>query len=1087
LGSGVEVTQLKAQDLTSVQSRYTHYYKAGDVALPKREYKRSGLHKLQPYVVEEVKRDRLHLRDLSGNSLSVDPIKFRLSVYTKETVEIAVGDRLRWTLNSPDFGRRNGQEFVVTGIEGSEATIEYKDGSRSRINLYQPLHLDYALVSTTYSSQGKTAERVLISAAADPTVSAQSFYVAISRARSGLQIYAEDKELLLELAQSRKAKENPLELRRQQVGERVAAEPVLRASPIVEQKEFDATPTQEQVLPAIFDYGKQQAVQTALTSQALLTLTESLNHLPEATKTEQNQEDLTNKLSQLQVQSASRAIQQLAPELLSDLVPAQTTVIGSETLKRNTDQLLQALADYIEVAAIEAALTQPLTTLNEELRSWQAQGINKGHSNDQSQSGIAKFIELDPVELEISPVLDHLISNSSTLQTGKSLPLVSDCPNEDIFAQSVSSIANYIELAAIESEITEAVVDLTKQLTLHKSEFPTSNSQLDSAISNFLAQETSKLVVAMSNYIKHSPIDSTLDSQSLSEQVNQQYTLGDPELNAAMQQLSAIVAGIQAPGQDLALGKAAGLQAEAIADSGKQTAINEAIAQLPEIVARPSERTNEKHDRGEISAQPASVPPQERENELPTDMAALLRAANRKLPSPPDWLVVGNWVHCTDTGWGEVTAILGARLVVKLDSGELAQIPDWPAAVESKLVSATADAVQKPRVLELSSKSELSLDAKKAGDKLAQLGIDENHPRQQERLAVEQFTDSELLLAQKAVADYFAASPEKPPSLNEQLVVKLEIDRLDRQIDRLWQKQALQVKIAEEMQKNPFSAWSKKYTAQLKQLETTMEAISQSLAQKDQKETQLQQWSKQSQADQEWSDNPQTIAMRQLATDLNQPQVQCRLQALKLELNRQSEQLDQSPDYQLQQHLQSLNPQQLWSHYSFGPSPQHTHVEEMATRLALRDKLPHSFILKMLTHSRQYKSCERQYGSQNAQRLADLILNASIRKEQQQALMIAQTVSLLLNQMKLGERQTDGSLTFKSQSFEYHQHQRTISLIARDGHKEILRVTDGKVVVDSMTKQDVEKCLKLRREIEKDLQKLAQPEPEKKQSRGLSR
>jgi conjugative relaxase-like TrwC/TraI family protein len=637
LGSGVEVTGLKPLDLTSVQSRYTHYYKAGDVVIPKREYKRSGLHKEQPYVVEEVICDCLQLKDLSGLSLSIDPMKFRLSVYTKETVEIAVGDRLRWTLNSPSLGRRNGQEFVVTGIEGSEATIEYKDGSCSRINLYQPLHLDYALVSTTYSSQGKTAERVLISAAADPTVSAQSFYVAISRARSGLQIIAESKAHLFEQAQSSRAKENPLELRKQPAREGVANEPVEVTTKAVE---------------------------------------------PEAVATTQS------------------------------------------------------------------------------------------------------------------------LSN-----------------------QEVS--------------------------------LPTSN----------------------------------IDSQ------------------------------------------------------------------------------------------------------------------------PTPWAVQGQPIN--------------------------------------------------------------SLDLNTQG-----------HFKQK---VIEQFTDSELLLAQKAVADYFAAEPEKPPSVESQLVLKQEIDRLARSIESLWQKQADLVKLVESMQRNPFSARSKKYNAQFKQLETTIEAISQSLAQKDQKETQQKQWSKQSLAYQEWSANPQTIAMRQLAADLNQPQVQCRLEALKQELNRQDEQLSQSPDYQLQQHLQSLNPQQLWSHYSSGLEPQHRNVAEIATRTALRDQMPHDLILKMLTHSRQYKSCERQYGSQNAQRLANLILNASIRKEQQQTLMVAQTVSLLLNQMKLGERQRDGSLLFKSQSFEYRQYQSTISLIALDGREEILRVMESKVVVDSMTMQDMEKCLKLRREIDLNLQKLVLPETEQKQSRGLSR
>jgi ATP-dependent exoDNAse (exonuclease V) alpha subunit len=142
LGYGVEATKLGAKDLTSVQSRYTPYYAVGDVVIPIREYKRLGLHKEQPYVVEAVSRENLTLRHPAGNTLSVDPMKFRKTVYTKEAVEIAVGDRLRWTKNDKELGRRNGQEFTVIGIDGSTATVQYADGKTDSINLYSYSHLD---------------------------------------------------------------------------------------------------------------------------------------------------------------------------------------------------------------------------------------------------------------------------------------------------------------------------------------------------------------------------------------------------------------------------------------------------------------------------------------------------------------------------------------------------------------------------------------------------------------------------------------------------------------------------------------------------------------------------------------------------------------------------------------------------------------------------------------------------------------------------------------------------------------------------------------------------------------------------------
>ncbi|MGK7938139.1 MAG: hypothetical protein AB4206_20430 [Xenococcaceae cyanobacterium] len=75
-----------------------------------------------------------------------------------------------------------------------------------------PQNLDHALVSTTYSSQGKTANRVLVSATSDQTLSKESFYVAASRAKYNLNIYAQDKKQLLEKAIISQAKQNPLEV-----------------------------------------------------------------------------------------------------------------------------------------------------------------------------------------------------------------------------------------------------------------------------------------------------------------------------------------------------------------------------------------------------------------------------------------------------------------------------------------------------------------------------------------------------------------------------------------------------------------------------------------------------------------------------------------------------------------------------------------------------------------------------------------------------------------------------------------------------------------------------------------------------------
>ncbi|MCC5612991.1 AAA family ATPase, partial [Nostoc sp. CHAB 5834] len=213
LGTAIAITQLQAKDLTSVQMRYTHNFELGDMVMPTRNYKRRGLSKGKLYEVVGKDSDQLTLKASDGKHFQVDT-GFKKAVYQRQQIELAEGDRLRWTKNDRQLGRRNGQEFVVKAIAGYNAQIQYlESGQTEFINLQQAQHLDYAIVSTTYSSQGKTADQVLI--AADNTIGQESFYVAVSRARYELKLYTEDKDNLLALAQSSRAKENALVLLRQ--------------------------------------------------------------------------------------------------------------------------------------------------------------------------------------------------------------------------------------------------------------------------------------------------------------------------------------------------------------------------------------------------------------------------------------------------------------------------------------------------------------------------------------------------------------------------------------------------------------------------------------------------------------------------------------------------------------------------------------------------------------------------------------------------------------------------------------------------------------------------------------------------------
>ena len=71
------------------------------------------------------------------------------------------------------------------------------DGREVWLDGTRPLLLDYGYCSTVHAAQGQTCSRVLIDADAHSlTASRNSFYVAISRARSSAHIYTDDREML---------------------------------------------------------------------------------------------------------------------------------------------------------------------------------------------------------------------------------------------------------------------------------------------------------------------------------------------------------------------------------------------------------------------------------------------------------------------------------------------------------------------------------------------------------------------------------------------------------------------------------------------------------------------------------------------------------------------------------------------------------------------------------------------------------------------------------------------------------------------------------------------------------------------------
>jgi conjugative relaxase-like TrwC/TraI family protein len=191
------------QDLTGADRQWASRYEVGDVLRYTRGSRPIGLEAGTYARVEHV-RERENLltaQSGDGHSITYDPRRLQgVTVYRESTRAFAVGDRVQ--LTSP-IGAHHVANRVLGTIDRIDATgsirVSLDAGRHLTLGAGDPLHLDYGYAVTSHSSQGQTADRVLIQldvGAGEALVNRRLAYVAVSRARHDVQIYTNDKDQL---------------------------------------------------------------------------------------------------------------------------------------------------------------------------------------------------------------------------------------------------------------------------------------------------------------------------------------------------------------------------------------------------------------------------------------------------------------------------------------------------------------------------------------------------------------------------------------------------------------------------------------------------------------------------------------------------------------------------------------------------------------------------------------------------------------------------------------------------------------------------------------------------------------------------
>ena len=207
-GPSVVVQSLVAKGLTRAEARDPASYDKGDMVRFTRDYADKGVSRGETYRVEgtDTAKAAVALKAADGREIDWRLRQWgagKVQAFSPQSLDLRTGDRIQFTRNDREAGRINGGRVEVTAFdrEARTATIRSPRGQTQTLGLDNPCdqHIRHAYVETAFAAQGRTADHVIIHADSRATnlVDQKSFYVGVSRAKSSVAIYTNDRAKLV--------------------------------------------------------------------------------------------------------------------------------------------------------------------------------------------------------------------------------------------------------------------------------------------------------------------------------------------------------------------------------------------------------------------------------------------------------------------------------------------------------------------------------------------------------------------------------------------------------------------------------------------------------------------------------------------------------------------------------------------------------------------------------------------------------------------------------------------------------------------------------------------------------------------------
>jgi ATP-dependent exoDNAse (exonuclease V) alpha subunit len=192
------------QELTGAERRWASGYESGDVLRYARGSQDAGIEQGEyaRVVAIDPKENLLTIEKQNGKRQTYDPRRLQgVSVYRETEQRFSVGDRIQFTAPDKALGVANRDLAVIHSIsENGRVSARLDSGRQIEFDPTEHRHFDHGYAVTSHSSQGLTAERVLVNAdtGVHPDLLNSRFgYVSVSRASQEAIVFTNDVDKLV--------------------------------------------------------------------------------------------------------------------------------------------------------------------------------------------------------------------------------------------------------------------------------------------------------------------------------------------------------------------------------------------------------------------------------------------------------------------------------------------------------------------------------------------------------------------------------------------------------------------------------------------------------------------------------------------------------------------------------------------------------------------------------------------------------------------------------------------------------------------------------------------------------------------------